>query len=78
MKNTIKYEPEKISLWDRLFNRYKLVAVEEGMEEWAKRSYLKYTGESKRVEYVRQYVKYHKIDRLTGAYEIIKKYFDEN
>lgn len=70
MKN---YPPEKLNIWDRIFNRYKTIPVEEGEEDWT--YYHKYNPFDKRYSQ-RSYVVYHKIDRLTGGYEVIKEYLN--
>lgn len=66
-------QPEKISVWDRWFNRYRREIVEEGTELWVKRPHdcdlLKY-------EYQRQFVKYKIIDRVTGSERIEKEYLN--
>lgn len=71
------YKPEKLNLWDRLFNRYKYLPVNKGSEEWSKRfinRYYGYVGE--KTIYYRDFVEYHKIDRLTGSYTIEKEYLN--
>ncbi len=67
------YQPEKLSLWDRVFNRYKTVPVEKGNENWHKAIYGSEVPNSK---FVRSYVLYHKIDRSTGGFKIIKEYLN--
>lgn len=64
------YTPEKLNLWDRIFNRYKTIPVEEGSSNWYHVDYIT----QKQYPYVKSYVIYHKIDRLTGGYKIIKEY----
>ena len=64
---------EKLNLWDRFFNRYKMIIKSEGVESWCHHSYgvkIPYS------DYSRKYVVYRKIDRLTGSEELIKKYFN--
>lgn len=65
------YSPEKLSLWDRIFNRYKTFPIEQGTENWTKNLY-----DIPKLTYQRDYVVYHKVDRLTGGYEVIKKYLN--
>ena len=67
------YKPEKLTTWDRLFNRYKTIPVEEGEETWAK-VYSCLGTKIPDSEFKRDYVIYHVIDRLTGAYTIKKEY----
>ncbi len=67
------YQPEKLSMWDRFFNRTKKIAVEQGTENWSQAS--PYFQNYKR-EYSRNYVIYHIIDRLTGGFTIEKEYLE--
>ena len=63
--------PEKLSLWDRLFNRYRTTVINEGSENWFK----SLNGvKLKNSDYVRNYVKYKRVDRVTGSEEIYIKY----
>lgn len=67
---------EKLNLWDRIFNRYKRVILEEGMETWY-RTYTDYIGVTHNLpnsDYVRSFVKYKVIDRVTGSETIEKVY----
>lgn len=59
-------EPEKLSLWDRFFNRYKKIIKKEGSETWE----YYYSG----IEFKRCFVEYLIIDRLTGSETIEKEY----
>lgn len=68
----ITYSPEKLNLWDRLFNRYKTIPIENGTELY--RYYPFGMKPSFDYYFERDFTIYHKIDRLTGGYEIIKKY----
>lgn len=56
---------EKLSLWDRFFNRYRRVVVEEGRETW--RRHYTHGPIVPNSEYTRKYVKYKVIDRVTGS-----------
>ena len=58
-------QPEKLNLWDRFFNRYRKVIIEEGKTTWNYRS--PYNGEKIGQPFNRNYVKYKIIDRLTGS-----------
>lgn len=65
--------PEKLSLWDRFFNRYRTTVISEGSETWFK----SYGGvRLANSEYVRNYVKYKRVDRVTGSEEIILEYLN--
>lgn len=67
---------EKLNLWDRIFNRYKKVIIEEGKETWNK-YYTNYYGESViDYSYDKFFVKYKIIDRITGSEEIEKEYLN--
>lgn len=63
--------PEKLNLWDRIFNRYRLIVIDEGEEEFPcdPSEYYLYP-----IHCTKRFVRYRKIDRLTGFEEIIKKY----
>lgn len=65
------FTPEKLNLWDRFFNRYRKIVIEEGKENW----YKTYNGiKIPNSDYSEDFVKYKIIDRLTGS-ETIKKEF---
>ena len=66
------YQPEKLNFWDRIFNRYKKIPVNQGKETWFRNIHGIKIQDS---EFIRSFVEYHKIDRLTGGYEVIKEYF---
>jgi hypothetical protein len=63
--------PEKLNLWDRLFNRYRKTLYSRGVEKW--KQYNVYTGKVY-VDYDRVYIEYLIVDRLTGSEEIEKVY----
>ena len=65
---------EKLNLWDRFFNRYKKVIIEEGVENWQRMNKLGYTIPDS--DYSKDFVKYKIIDRLTGSEIIKKEYLD--
>ena len=73
----MKYQPEKLNLWDRLFNRYKLEVIEEGED-----SFTRYQDVGEQIlklppkKFYRTFVKYRRIDRLTGSEKLIKEYID--
>lgn len=64
---------EKLNLWDRIFNRYHKVIVQEGDETWHKTAYGYHVSGS---EFSRYYVKYKIIDRVTGSERIEKEYLN--
>lgn len=69
------YQPEKLNLWDRIFNRYKTIPIENGNETWTHHPYgIKSSFD---YDYDRHFTIYHKIDRLTGGYTIVKAYHNE-
>lgn len=78
MKNDLdRYQPEKLSLWDRWFNRYKKVPFQHGID--VKKVYDHTWNYEKPLEttYRNPYVIYHIIDRLTGGYSIKKEYLNK-
>lgn len=68
-------QPEKLNLWDRLFNRYRKEILEEGKEKWKRWPYGAEVP-SLSIAYVRTYVKYKVIDRLTGSETIEMEYLN--
>jgi hypothetical protein len=68
--NDMKFTPEKLNLWDRLFNRYRKEVKEQGKENW---TCYHDTG-VENFKYMRSYVEYYTIDRLTGSYTIQREY----
>ncbi len=64
-------QPEKLSLWDRIFNRYRKEIAEEGSETWTN-----YEIPECPRKYTRNFVKYRVIDRVTGSETIEKKYLN--
>ena len=71
-------QPEKLNLWDRFFNRYRKVIVEEGVEDWVKTKWFKFWDGLRKIEtpISRKFVKYKIIDRLTGSEEIKLEYLN--
>ncbi len=64
-------EPEKLNLWDRLFNRTRREIYQRGSGQWSRyRDDIKIPGS----EYYRTWVEYRVIDRLTGSETIERKY----
>ena len=77
MSNEIKtYPVEKLNVWDRIFNRYKVVLVETSNEKWF---YLhRFDWHHEKSYYNREYALYHKVDRLTGnVVKVWKDYLDD-
>jgi hypothetical protein len=65
---------EKLNFWDRIFNRKRQEVIEEGKETWT-RHYMDSDGETVASKsFVRHFVKYRIIDRVTGSVTIKKKY----
>lgn len=71
-------QPEKLNLWDRFFNRYRKVIVEEGTEDWVRTKWFKSWDGLRKIEtpISRTFVKYKIIDRLTGSEEIELEYLN--
>jgi len=65
------HTPEKLNLWDRLFNRYRIEVHSISDETWNTNVY----GITTR-KYHRDAVTYKKIDRLTGSETLYKEYLD--
>lgn len=63
--------PEKLSLWDRIFNRYRRSIHSRGSEKWANYQYGLLIS-----NYTRDYVEYLVIDRVTGSEGIEKEYLN--
>jgi hypothetical protein len=66
--------PEKLSLWDRWFNRYKRTIHKRGSETW--NIFNIYGEKIPTSNYSRSYVEYLVIDRLTGSERIEKEYLN--
>lgn len=70
--------PEKLNLWDRLFNRYRKEVINRGQEKWFRifNTPLSEAGiqDPQRISYIRTFVDYKVVDRLTGS-ETIKRDF---
>lgn len=74
MNEPISYPPEKLSLFDRLFNRYKTVVADRGSDMW--RTCGPYPPYEEFDIYTRDWVEYHVIDHATGSVEIIQEYLN--
>ncbi len=63
--------PEKLSLWDRWFNRYRREVHQRGSATWH-RTYdgMKLAGS----DFTRRWVEYRVIDRLTGSERLEREY----
>lgn len=68
----ITYQPESLGVWDRVFNRHKKIPVETGNENWNQTHRVINTNSV----FNRDFVVYHIVDRLTGAYTISKEYLN--
>jgi hypothetical protein len=66
--------PEKLSLWDRWFNRYKRTVKARGSEPWS--IFNRYGEKIPTSTYSRSYVEYLVTDRLTGSERIEKEYLN--
>ncbi len=66
--------PEKLNLWDRLFNRTRREVHQRGNEKWKLRhsNGLLVAGG----DYYRDWVEYKIIDRVTGSETIERKYLN--
>ena len=68
---------ERLSLWDRWFNRYRREVAERGSENW---SHVKTLNglplESTRTVYPRDWVEYRITDRVTGSTRIEREYLN--
>lgn len=75
----MNHTPEKLSIWDRLFNRYRTEVVARGEEDWQ----LIPTGlddlmiaSTHPYVYRRDWVDYRMVDRLTGSETISRTYLN--
>lgn len=66
-------KPEKLGIWDRIFNRYRKEIYSKGNETW--NGYFQ-GYKIPNSEYNRHYVEYKIIDRVTGSERIEKEYFN--
>lgn len=72
-------QPEKLNLWDRVFNRTRREIVEEGKETWHARFPANHWYEGQIIpnsNYTRSFIKYKIIDRVTGSETIEKVYLN--
>ncbi len=69
-----KYQPEKLGLYDRFFNRYRRIPIEKGSENWRKRH--SYYWCEWFTKYARDFIVYEIVDRLTGSVKIEKVYLN--
>ena len=77
MKNDLDlYQPEKLSLWDRWFNRYKKVPFERGIDVKEIYDHTHNYENPLKTTYRYTFIIYHIIDRLTGGYSIKKEFLD--
>ncbi len=66
--------PEKLSLWDRWFNRYTRTIHKRGDEAWNK--FNSWGEKIPHSTFSRSYIEYLVTDRLTGSERIEKEYLD--
>jgi hypothetical protein len=66
-----KFAPERLNLWDRMFNRYKTEYYQRGNDTWTKHYY---GTEVPGSDYNRSWIEHLVIDRLTGGVEIKRQY----
>lgn len=64
--------PEKLNLWDRIFNRERREMIDKGEERWGRWSPIGI----KLHDYMRCYVDYRVIDRVTGSERIEREYLN--
>jgi hypothetical protein len=65
-------QPEKLNLWDRIFNRKRQEIVSEGQETWDYHC----GGVEIGAPFIRYFVKYKIINRVTGSETIEKVYLN--
>lgn len=70
------HTPEKLSLWDRWFNRYREEVHQRSSEAWTRTTTYNDVpiGEPRR--FTRDWVEYRVIDRLTGSERIRRDYLN--
>ena len=68
------YQPEKLNLWDRCFNRYKTLPINKGRELWEEQMASHGVRYGNIHKFDRTFTEYHIIDRLTGGYTVKKVY----
>jgi hypothetical protein len=70
------HTPEKLSLWDRWFNRHRREVHQRGAETWQATTTYHGVRVGEPREYKRQWIEYRKIDRLTGSETIEREYLN--
>ncbi len=65
--------PEKLNLWDRLFNRYTRTIEGRGASQWT----MTLLDSGKSFPYHRAWVEYRVTDRLTGSQTLERKYLSD-
>ena len=68
--------PEKLSLWDRLFNRYRREVHGRGQEKWGSTPTCNGLPIGEPRLYFRDWVEHRTVDRLTGSYTIKRDYLN--
>lgn len=70
------FTPEKLSLWDRLFNRYRREVCARGEEKWGTTPTYGGLPVGETREFIRNWVEYNVIDRVTGSVTIEREYLN--
>ncbi len=68
--------PERLNLWDRLFNRYRKEVADRGQSLWQTTHTYGGVVIGEPSEYYRNWVEYRIIDRLTGSETIKREYLN--
>ncbi len=66
--------PEKLNLWDRMFNRYRRDIINRGIQGWASRDMFGCRIEGS--QFKREFVDYKITDRVTGSERIEREYIN--
>lgn len=72
----MQHTPEKLTLWDRWFNRYRREVKDQGAEQWQTTRTYHGMPVGEPDEYTRHWVEYRIIDRLTGSETLERTYLD--
>ncbi len=70
----MRHTPEKLSLWDRWFNRYRREVKDQGTEIWQSTRTYQGIPLGDPTDYARYWVEYRVIDRLTGSERLERTY----
>lgn len=69
------FQPEKLNLWDRFFNRHRKEVISRGQECW-KRYRPGFWSSVYYIDYTRYWVEYRIVDRLTGSITLKREYLN--